>query len=86
MMNLIQLSKWISHSRNGEQEVEVGIKDGKSQQSVRIWVQVQNYRCKGSIVSPGMIDAHVHITEPGGGYRDEWEGYDTGTRAAAKAV
>ena len=31
-----------------------------------------------------MVDAHVHITEPGGGYRDEWEGYDTGTRACAK--
>ncbi|MFJ1244981.1 allantoinase, partial [Bacillus amyloliquefaciens] len=27
---------------------------------------------------------HVHITEPGGGYRDGWEGYVTGTNAAAK--
>lgn len=39
---------------------------------------------QGHIVSPGMVDAHVHITEPGGGYRDEWEGYETGTRASAK--
>lgn len=39
---------------------------------------------KGLIVSPGMVDAHVHITEPGGSYRDDWEGYITGTRAAAK--
>lgn len=38
----------------------------------------------GLIVSPGMVDAHVHISEPGGGYRDDWEGYETGTRACAK--
>lgn len=36
------------------------------------------------VVSPGMIDAHVHITDPGGGYRDFWEGYVTGTAACAK--
>lgn len=39
---------------------------------------------KGLVVSPGMVDAHVHITPMGGGYRDEWEGYVTGTAACAK--
>ena len=29
---------------------------------------------------PGLVDCHVHINEPG---RTEWEGFDTGTRAAA---
>ncbi len=29
---------------------------------------------------PGLVDTHVHINEPG---RTEWEGFDTGTRAAA---
>jgi len=29
---------------------------------------------------PGIIDAHVHINEPG---RTEWEGFDTATKAAA---
>ena len=33
-----------------------------------------------SIVMPGLIDTHVHINEPG---RTEWEGFETGTRAAA---
>ena len=28
-----------------------------------------------------MVDAHTHISEPG---RTHWEGYETGTRAAAK--
>lgn len=31
-------------------------------------------------VSPGVVDSHVHINEPG---RTEWEGFDTATRAAA---
>ena len=31
-------------------------------------------------VMPGIIDAHVHINEPG---RTDWEGFDTATRAAA---
>ena len=32
------------------------------------------------IVSPGLVDTHVHVNEPG---RTEWEGFDTATRAAA---
>ena len=31
-------------------------------------------------VSPGIVDTHVHVNEPG---RSEWEGFDTATRAAA---
>jgi len=33
-----------------------------------------------SLVFPGLIDCHVHLNEPG---RTDWEGFDTGTRAAA---
>ena len=32
------------------------------------------------VIMPGLIDCHVHINEPG---REEWEGFDTATRAAA---
>jgi allantoinase len=32
------------------------------------------------ILLPGLVDAHVHLNEPG---RTEWEGFETGTRAAA---
>jgi allantoinase len=32
------------------------------------------------ILIPGLVDTHVHLNEPG---RTEWEGFDTGTRAAA---
>jgi allantoinase len=30
---------------------------------------------------PGLVDTHVHLNEPG--WRTEWEGFETGTRAAA---
>jgi allantoinase len=33
-----------------------------------------------SVVMPGLVDTHVHVNEPG---RDEWEGFETATRAAA---
>src|SRR4051794_29175400 len=32
------------------------------------------------VISPGLVDSHVHVNEPG---RTEWEGFDTATRAAA---
>ncbi len=32
------------------------------------------------ILAPGVIDAHVHINDPG---RTEWEGFETATKAAA---
>ena len=36
--------------------------------------------CGDLIVSPGIVDTHVHVNEPG---RADWEGFDTATRAAA---
>lgn len=32
------------------------------------------------VISPGVVDAHVHINEPGHG---DWEGFETASRAAA---
>ncbi|HSY24120.1 MAG TPA: allantoinase AllB [Polyangiaceae bacterium] len=32
------------------------------------------------VLSPGVVDCHVHVNEPG---RTEWEGFETATRAAA---
>jgi allantoinase len=36
--------------------------------------------CGDLVVSPGLVDTHVHVNEPG---RTEWEGFDTATTAAA---
>jgi allantoinase len=38
----------------------------------------QNY--SPHVLLPGLVDAHVHLNEPG---RTEWEGFYTGTQAAA---
>ena len=35
---------------------------------------------QGKVLLPGVVDGHVHFNEPG---REDWEGYRTGTRAAA---
>jgi allantoinase len=34
----------------------------------------------GEVLIPGLVDAHVHVNEPG---RTHWEGFETATRAAA---
>ena len=38
------------------------------------------YDAGNNVVMAGIIDAHVHINEPG---RTDWEGFDTATKAAA---
>ncbi len=48
---------------------------GKIEKPVSEFLDVGN-----NILMPGIIDAHVHINEPG---RTEWEGFETATRAAA---
>lgn len=35
---------------------------------------------QGMVILPGLVDGHVHFSEPG---REHWEGYETGSRAAA---
>jgi len=34
----------------------------------------------GCVALPGLVDAHVHFSEPG---REHWEGFETGSKAAA---
>ena len=41
---------------------------------------VQVIDLQGCVLLPGVVDAHVHFNEPG---RENWEGYRTGTMAAA---
>lgn len=68
----------------GEVQTDVAVKDGVIAAIGENLEGAKVIDAQGLIVSPGMIDAHVHITDPGGNYRDEWEGYVTGTAASAK--
>lgn len=57
---------------NDSLEVDIGIIDGKIAaigQGLGHLGEIID--AEGLVVSPGMVDAHVHITEPGGGYRDD---------------
>jgi len=59
-------------ARDDEQRNEDG---GSAHASVERVIEVGNL-----VTSPGLVDTHVHVNEPG---RTEWEGFDTATRAAA---
>ena len=51
---------------DGEQQVEVGVKDGKIVAIGQALGEAEQViDAQNQIVSPGMVDAHVHITEPG---------------------
>src|SRR5947209_14837168 len=68
---------------DGERPASLHIQDGRIV-AVRAYDDVpagaEILDAGDSIVSPGIVDTHVHVNEPG---RTEWEGFDTATRAAA---
>ncbi|MGM0239114.1 MULTISPECIES: allantoinase AllB [Enterococcus] len=69
---------------DGEVNTDVAVDNGKITAIGNDLTGEKVIDAAGLIVSPGMVDAHVHITDPGGGYRDNWEGYVTGTASCAK--
>ena len=83
MNDLVIKNGWVILD-SGAVQTDVAVKDEKITGIGSNLEGKNEIDASGLIVSPGMVDAHVHITEPGGSYRDEWEGYVTGTAAAAK--
>lgn len=70
-------------TREGVREGAIGIRSGKIAAVVSKPAFSQNeplIDVHDSVIMPGLIDAHVHINEPG---RSDWEGFETATRAAA---
>jgi allantoinase len=68
---------------------EAGFRGGVAVQDGRITQVVQGDEAiearevvdlQGKLLLPGLVDAHVHFNQPG---RDHWEGYRTGSMAAA---
>lgn len=68
--------------RDGVRQVDIGVKNEK----IACIAQELTGEAKevidatGQYVMPGMVDTHVHISEPG---RTEWEGFETGSKAMA---
>lgn len=69
---------------SGEVNIDVAVKDGKiAAIGYDLGEAKETVDAQGLIVSPGMVDVHVHMIDPGG-VRADWEGYVTGTKACAK--
>ena len=82
MMKLIKNGKVL---QNGElQQADILI-DGKVIKQIAPAIEPSNgidiIDAKGHFVSPGFVDVHVHLREPGGEYKETIE---TGTKAAAR--
>lgn len=66
----------------GRTKTDIAVKNGKiAAIGENLGEADKTIDAAGLIVTPGMIDPHTHISEPG---RTEWEGYVTGTKSAAK--
>jgi allantoinase len=68
----------------GERAATLHIRDGVIEQILEFDSEdptgARVFNAPDLIVSPGIVDTHVHVNEPG---RSEWEGFDSATRAAA---
>ncbi|HEX8880623.1 MAG TPA: allantoinase AllB [Candidatus Acidoferrum sp.] len=54
------------------------IRDVVALEGVPAWAEAYDFG--NAAILPGLVDSHVHINDPG---REEWEGFETATRAAA---
>ncbi|MEO7932635.1 MAG: allantoinase AllB [Chthoniobacterales bacterium] len=66
--------------RHAEGQPFVGIAEGKIAALSGNGTAASEIDAAGLLLLPGVIDAHVHFNEPG---RTDWEGLETGSRAAA---
>lgn len=68
--------------RDSVRKADVGVKNGKI---AIIADEIDGdankiFKASGLYVMPGMVDTHMHLSEPG---RTEWEGFETGSKAMA---
>jgi allantoinase len=62
-------------------ELDVGVADGRiAALGAELPAGREEVDARGLLVMPGAVDAHVHLNDPG---RTVWEGFPTGTSAAA---
>lgn len=74
---------WIKNAKIVPQnmEISIGIENGKIASIKKIAPKREEFKnIKGLVILPGLIDAHVHLREPGLTYK---ENFKTGTSAAA---
>jgi allantoinase len=70
-------------TEDGEFRGGIVVQDGKISELVADSTDIVAHEVidlQGKLLLPGLVDAHAHFNQPG---RDEWEGYETGSQAAA---
>lgn len=82
-MSLLLTNAYLVNNNNEMEPCEVYIEDGKI---VNIGADLTEEAkevidCKGAFISPGFVDVHVHLREPGGEHKETIE---TGTKSAAR--
>ena len=66
----------------GQRKVDIAVEDGViSAIGTHVRDAEDTIDADGLMVLPGVVDPHVHFNEPG---REHWEGWDAGTRGAAR--
>lgn len=66
----------------GQRAVDIAVRDGViSAIGSEVSGEGEAIDATGLIVLPGVVDPHVHFNEPG---RESWEGWEAGTRGAAR--
>lgn len=80
LSTVVKNGKVVLH--DGVYQLDIGIKDGVIATLAKEITEAahQVIDANGHYVLPGMVDTHVHISEPG---RTEWEGFETGSKALA---
>ncbi|WZY01110.1 dihydroorotase [Bacillus sp. FSL W7-1360] len=77
---VIKISGGFTLDENGQKQVkDVYVKDGEI--TYKLNEADETFDAIGMIVSPGFVDVHVHLREPGG---EKKETIETGTKAAAR--
>ena len=74
---VIRSRRIVLHGGLGPASIEV--RDGRIA-AIGSYERAADIDAGDKCILPGLVDTHVHINEPG---RTEWEGFATGTRAAA---
>lgn len=64
----------------GVERLDVAVQGGKITELAGEITGSETLDATGLHIFPGVVDAHVHLNEPG---RTDWEGFETGTRALA---
>jgi dihydroorotase len=80
---IIKNGRVVDPSQKLDKNADVLITDGlvaKIGQNIPVGSKDRSYDAKGKVVTPGLIDMHVHLREPG---REDEETVETGTKAAA---